>query len=383
MPESMLSDEAIAASWDGVPRFAPEQVREQAESLFRAYGLSAEDAARAADPLLAADWRGVESHGVARLRSYGDSFKAGTIIAEAPLTIDRESPVSVAYNANDGCGLVQAPKAMARCIEKARETGLCMVTVRDSNHYGIAGYYAMMASDAGLVGLSMTNTGSLAAPTFGAVPMMGSNPLAFATPTGDGSDPIVLDMSTSTVAYGKIEIAQRARKPLPAGWAIDKAGYPTTDPFSVGAILPLGGDRETCGHKGYGLGMLVDILCGPLAAGNWSKQISDDYYAGRPARVGHFFAAWRIDAFRDPEEYAADLRAVVDELHRTPVAPGAPSDRVLVPGEPEAAQYRYNERHGLPVRHTVLAEIRKTCDEWNVPFLLDAPEPASVAESPH
>jgi LDH2 family malate/lactate/ureidoglycolate dehydrogenase len=376
----MLSDEAIAAFWEGVPRFAPELVQEQAESLFLAYGLAPHDAAQAAAPLLAADWRGIESHGVARLRSYGDSFKAGTIIADAPLAIDRESPISVAYNANDGCGLVQAPKAMARCIEKAQDTGLCMVTVRDSNHFGIAGFYAMMASDAGLVGLSMTNTGSLAAPTFGSVPMMGSNPLAFAAPTGPDSEPIVLDMSTSTVAWGKIEIAQRAKKPLTPGWAIDKQGYPTTDPFSVGAILPLGGDRDTCGHKGYGLGLMVDILCGPLGAGNWSKQISDDYYAGRPARVGHFFAAWRIDAFRDPDEFAADLRHVIDQLHNTPVAPGAPSDRVLVPGEPEAAQYAYNQRHGLPVREAVLEVIRQTCTEWNVPFLLDVPARATGAE---
>ncbi len=372
MPASMLSDEAIATYWDGAARFEPALVQEQGEALFRAFGLSPQDAARAIAPLQTADMRGIESHGVARLRSYGDGFKAGTIIADAPLSVDRESPVSVAFNANDGCGLVQAQKAMARCVEKAQETGLCMVTVRDSNHFGIAGYYAMMASDAGLVGLSMTNTGSLAAPTFGAVAMMGSNPLAFAAPTGEGSDPIVLDMSTSTVAWGKIEIAQRAKTPLPAGWAIDKAGNPTTDPFSVGAILPLGGGRDTCGHKGYGLGLMVDILCGPLGAGSWSKQITDDYYAGRPARVGHFFAAWRIDAFRDPEEFAADLRHVAEELRKTPLAPDAPCDRVMVPGEPEAAQAAYNQRHGLPVRGTVLAEIRELCEEWNVPFLLEA-----------
>ncbi len=190
--------------------------------------------------------------------------------------------MSLALDANDGTGLVQGPRAMARCIEKAQESGLCMTTVRGSNHYGIAGHYALMAVEAGLIGMAMTNSGSLTAPTFGAKPMLGSNPIAFAVPMGPGKDPFVLDMSTSTVSFGKIEIAQRARKPLPNGWAIDHDGYPTNDPFAMGAIMPLGGDRSTSGHKGYGLGMMVDMLCGPMGGGSTSWMIADGIRSENP-----------------------------------------------------------------------------------------------------
>jgi LDH2 family malate/lactate/ureidoglycolate dehydrogenase len=374
MAQSPLSDEAIATFWSGTPRFAPELVRQQAESMFSAFGMTATNAAVATTTLLAADWRGIESHGVARIPYYGATFKEdGRIVANAELSVLRETPISVTYDANNGSGLVQGPQAMARCIEKATETGICFATVRASNHFGIAGYYATLAVEQGLVGVGMTNTGSLAAPTFGAKPMLGSNPIAVALPTGPDTDPIVLDMSTSTVAYGKVEIAQRARKPLANGWALDTEGYPTTDPFAFGAILPLGGERETSGHKGYGLGLIVDVLCGPLGGGNWSWAINADLNAGKPAGVSHFFAAWRVDAFRDPAEFHADLQTMMHDLRQTPVAPGAPSDRVLIPGEPEAAQERYNRVHGLPIRPEVLIELRECCREWSVPFLLDAP----------
>jgi LDH2 family malate/lactate/ureidoglycolate dehydrogenase len=370
MASSLLSDEALAAYWGDSPRFPTTTVREQSESLFQAFGLSAEEAEIATRPLVAADMRGIESHGVARLRSYAEGFIDGRIVADAPLTVDRETPVSIAFNANDGSGLVQGQRAMARVIEKAQETGLCMGTVRESTHFGIAGYYAMMASQAGLMGVSMTNTGALAAPTFGAKAMLGSNPIAITLPATANTPEFVLDMSTSTAAYGKIEVAQRAKKPIPAGWAIDKEGNPTTDPFAFGAFLPLGGERETSGHKGYGLGLLVDLLCGPLAGAGASHQISAAYYAGERFRIGHYFAAWRVDAFRDPVEFAEDVAALFEELRRTPVSPNSPSDRVLIPGEPESAQENYNSRHGCPVRPTVLADVQALCAEWNVPFIL-------------
>lgn len=381
MAQSQLTDAAIAALWADTPRFTPELVRKQTESVFRAFGLSTDDATSAATTLLAADWRGIESHGVARIPYYAMGFREGRIAADVPLTTVHESPVSVTFDANHGSGLVQGPRAMARCIEKAQGSGICFATVRASNHFGIAGHYALMASQAGLIGMAMTNSGSLTAPTFGAKPMLGSNPIAVAVPTGDDDEPIVLDMSTSTVALGKIEIAQRARKPIPSGWAIDGDGYPTNDPFAVGAILPLGGERETSGHKGYGLGLIVDILCGPLGGGNWSWAINEGLRGGEPAGTSHFFAAWRIDAFRDPAAFYADLQRMMADLRATPVAPGAPTDRVLIPGEPETAQERYNRRHGLPVRLEVLVELRQVCNEWNVPFLLDAPGLATAGEA--
>ena len=369
---SPLSDEAIARHWGDTPRFTPEQIRHQGEAIFRAFGLCADDAAIAMTTLLAADWRGIESHGVARIPYYAIGFLQQGITPGAPLTTQRETPVSLALHGNNGTGLVQGPRAMEHCIEKAKQSGLCMTTVKGSNHYGIAGHYALMAVEAGLIAMSMTNSGSLTAPTFGAKAMLGSNPIAFAVPMGPGKDPFVLDMATSTVAYGKIEIAQRARKPIPAGWAIDHDGYATTDPFQMGAIMPLGGDKDTCGHKGYGLGMMVDILCGPMGGGSTSWKITDGIRSENPAGTSHFFAAWQIEAFRDPEELYADLEAMFADLRATPVAPGAPSDRVLIPGEPEAAEHAYNLRHGIPIRREVLVELRDVCRDVDVPFELAA-----------
>jgi len=372
MAISPLSDEAISEQWGDTPRFTPEQIRCQGEAVFRAFGLNRDDAGIAMTTLLSADWRGIESHGVARIPYYAIGFRDQGIVPGAPLTVNRETPVSLALDANNGTGLVQGPRAMARCIEKARESGLCMTTVRGSNHYGIAGHYALMAIEAGLIGISMTNSGSLTAPTFGAKPMLGSNPIAFAVPMGPGKEPFVLDMSTSTVSFGKVEIAQRARKPLPNGWALDHDGYPTNDPFAMGAIMPLGGDRSTSGHKGYGLGMMVDMLCGPMGGGSTSWMITDGIRSEKPAGTSHFFAAWKIEAFRDPDELYADLETMFDTLRATPVAPGAPSDRVLIPGEPEAAQHAYNLRHGIPLRREVLVELRDVCLDFNVPFELNA-----------
>lgn len=229
MSASLLSDDAWLPTGDS-PRFTVDTVREQSESLFRAFGLSAEEAAIATRPLLAADSRGIESHGVARLRSYAGGICRWPDQGRcAPDGSFGQTPVSVAFNANDGSGLIQGQRAMTRVIEKAREIGLCMATVRESTHFGIAGYYAMMASQAGLVGVSMTNTGALAAPTFGAKAMLGSNPIAISLPATDNTPEFVLDMSTSTAAYGKIEVAQRAKKPIPHGWAIPEYWVPTTD----------------------------------------------------------------------------------------------------------------------------------------------------------
>jgi L-2-hydroxycarboxylate dehydrogenase (NAD+) len=383
MAISPLSDEAIAATWGDTPRFPADLVETFAASVFEAFGIPADNALVATAALVAADRRGIESHGVARIPYYAAGFANRRVNPAAPLTVDRELGSTVAFNGNNGPGLVQAPRAMARCIEKARETGICMATVRDSNHFGIAGYYALMAARQGLAGMAMTNSGSLAAPTFGARAMLGTNPIALAAPTGpDGADPFVMDLSTATVAWGKIEVARRARKPIPLGWAIDELGYPTTDPFAFGALMPLGGNRETSGHKGYALAAAVDILCGPLAGSPWSRLITDGIGDGDPAGTGHWFMAWRLDAFRSEEGFFAELRAMLDDLRATPLAPDVPTDRVLVPGEPEAANEAYNARHGIPVRREVLLELREVASAWGVPFILDVPGLDDLAPPP-
>ena len=365
-----VSDEGIASLWTGVSRFPVALFRQQLELAYRGFGLPELDAKEAVDVLSAADLYGIESHGIALIDYHSSGYRAGDFVPGAPLTVNRETPVSVTFDGHSGPGPVQGSRAMRRCVEKATESGICIATVNNSTHYGMAGYYARMASDAGLIGVAMTNSGSLVAPTFGSAPMLGSNPIAVAVPAGAGSDGIVLDMSTSTVAWGKIAIAQRAGKSLPDGWAQDKTGRPTNDPNEVGALTPLGGERITSGQKGYGLGLIVDVLCGPLGGGGSSWQVLGGLGNGRGSGVGHSFMAWRIDAFRDPEEFHTDIRQMIADLHASPVAPDVPSDRVLVPGDIEAATRRYNEKHGVPVRPQVLDEVRAVCDEWGVPFVL-------------
>lgn len=344
-------------------------------SAFTSVGIEPAHAETAAGALITADLRGVESHGIARLPGYLNRIRDGKIDPHARLTIDRETPSTLALSANNGIGLVIAPDAMRRCIAKAEQTGICLTTVRRSNHFGIAGTYAAMAAARGLGGMSMTNASRLVVPTFARDPMLGTNPLAFAVPTGSGR-PLVLDMSTSTVAWGKIEIARRAGLPIPAGWAVDETGQPTTDPFRVGGLTPLGGDRTTSGHKGFGLSVMVDVLCGPLSGNPWSFEIAPSFSDGPFPGIGHMFMAWRIDAFRDPEEFTGEIDTMLAALRTAPVRDGVMNDRVVVPGDPEAEAERINLELGIPIRHEVLAELRTAAELHGIPFTLDPTGPS-------
>lgn len=336
---------------------------------FETVGVSTGSASAAARALITADLRGVESHGVARLPGYLGRIRDGKIDPHGRLTVERETPSTLAMSGNNGIGLVVAPEAMERCIAKAEEVGVCLATVRQSNHFGIAGTYAAMAAQRGLGGMAMTNASRLVVPTFARDPMLGTNPLAFAVPTGSGQ-PLVLDMSTSTVAWGKIEIARRAGLPIPEGWAVDKTGQPTTDPFEVGGLTPLGGDRATSGHKGFGLSVMVDVLCGPLSGNAWSNEIAPSFSNGPFPGIGHMFFAWRIDAFRDAEEFTAEVDQMLADLRSAPVREGMTGDRVLVPGDPEAEAERVNRKQGILIRHEVLRELRIAADLHGVPFTL-------------
>lgn len=370
VPESVSSIRSDPTGHDhreGDLRLSVAVLTEFAHAAFCRVGVAEAAARQAVDVLLTADLRGIESHGLARLPSYIHRIQQGLIALDAELTTLRETPVSLAFDAGNGLGLVQGPAAMARCLAKAEASGLCFATVRQSNHFGIAGYYALMAARRQLCGLAMTNASPLVMPTHGAEARLGTNPIAFAAPTGDGP-PLVVDMATSTVAWGKIEVARRAGAPLPRGWAVDAAGRPATDATAARWLMPLGGETATGGHKGYCLAVLVDVLCGPLAGAAWSAHVAGSRAAPAAADIGHTFVAWRIDLFREPAEFYRDLRAMLQELRATPPAPGHEAPGVLIPGDPELAAEAANRANGIPLRPALVDELRALADELGLAF---------------
>ncbi len=330
--------------------------------VFETLGLDAQDAALAAAVLVAADARGIPSHGVARLPRYVHGLEIGLMDPEAETEVLRETPSSLVVHAHGGMGAPVSARTMAQVIDKARAGGAAFGTVRESNHFGIAGYYAMMALDAGMIGIAMTNTAALAVPTFGREPRFGTNPLAVAVPAGE-APPFVLDMATTVVPRGKIEVYNRQEKTLPEGWAVDEKGYPGTDPTKIlhnltyqicGGILPLGGLGELFGgHKGYGLAVLVDILCGVLSGGDFGVGIADE--PGAHARVSHFFGAVQVASFRDPAAFAQDMDRMLRDLRATPPAEG--EDRVYYAGLKEAEHEALCAREGVPLTAKVYAQL--------------------------
>src|SRR5438128_1182212 len=301
--------------------FPVDYLRSFCTEVFIHFGISAADAQQATDVLAKSDLRGIDSHGVARLHTYFEMMELGRINPKPNIKIVREKASVATVDGDNGLGLVVGPKANEIAMEKAEQYGSGWVSVCNTNHFGIAGYYPLKALERGLIGWAMTNSTKLVAPLWGAERMLGTNPIAIAFP-GYKEPPIVIDMATSAVAFGKVEIAKRAGKPIPDGWAIDREGNMTNDPAALidgGALLPLGGTRELGGHKGFALAAMVDLFCGVLSGANWGPFVPP--FALRQeipkrrvgAGVGHFFGALRIDGFIDPEEFGRRM----DEWVRT------------------------------------------------------------------
>jgi LDH2 family malate/lactate/ureidoglycolate dehydrogenase len=344
--------------------YPPDQLFEFTVRVFRHFDVPEDDARTAATVLQSADLRGIDSHGVARLHTYFDMLELGRINPRPKVSVVRESASTATVDGDNGLGLVVGPKANAIAMEKALAAGSGWVSVRNTNHYGIAGWYVLEALKRDLIGWSMTNTTSLVAPLWGADRMLGTNPIAIAFP-GATEPPIVIDMATSAAAYGKIEMARRAGSAIPARWAADRNGVPTTDPNAMiegGALLPLGSDREGGGHKGYGLALMVDVLSAVLSGANWGPFVPP--FALRqeiPSRsvgkgIGHFFGALRIDAFIDPDEFKRQIDEVIRGLRRTRPAPGTSGP--LIPGDPEREAEAIRRRDGIPLTEPVVAELR-------------------------
>lgn len=333
-------------------------------------GVPADDAKIVGKVLICADIRGVESHGLHRLGSYyGNRISKGWINPLTPITVVTETSNTALLDGGNGCGQVVSHKAMKMAIEKARNSGLAAVTVRNSNHYGIAGYYAMMALPADMIGIALTNSQPLVAPTYGRTAVLGTNPIAVAAPSGKAY-PYLLDMATSAVAYGKIQVYEKKQEHIPIGWGIDETGQATNDPSKIkpgghGALLPLGGMEITAGYKGYGLSVLVEILCSALSGGNYLTNVGGP---GKPDPTGvsHFFMAINIEAFRPVFDYKQQMDDMITLLKQSPLAVGR--DEILVAGEKEFQYAEFNSVHGVPLIKPIVDDLIREGEKVGVPF---------------
>jgi L-2-hydroxycarboxylate dehydrogenase (NAD+) len=356
--------------------FPVEALREFSIRVFLHFGCPKEDAEQAADVLRCADLRGIDSHGIARLHSYFEMLSDGGINPKPKIEIVHSTLSTATVDGDNGLGLVVGPRANHIAMDFAEKAGSGWVSVRNTNHFGIAGYYVLKALERDLIGWAMTNSTKLVAPLWGAERMLGTNPIAIAFP-GKQEPPIVIDMATSAVAYGKVEIAQRKGIPIPSGWAINSNGVVSTKPEEMiegGALLPLGSDREHGGHKGYCLGVMVDMLSCVLSGANWGPFAPP--FALRqeieiPTRsvgkgIGHFFGALRIDGFIDPDDFKAQVDEYVRVFRATKPAPG--SRGPLIPGDPERQAEQERRDNGVPLLPAVMGDLRDISAKTGIPF---------------
>jgi len=335
---------------------------------FEKLGVPRDDAEIAADALVMADLRGVDTHGVIRFNPYSWYVKwlrDGTMNPRANLQLVAETAASALLDGERGIGMVIGHRAMELAIRKAKKTGVALVGVRNSRHFGMSAYYAMQALPHDMIGIAMTNATRQVVPTFGREARFGTNPLCFAVPAYKQM-PFVLDMATTTTAAGKLELAARLGKAIPSGWALNEKAEATTDPRAAQKgrrLLPLGGTREGGSHKGYGLAILVEILCGVLSGTVTALNANQD-------PRGHFFGAIRIDAFRPSQEFKRDMDRLIAELKSTPTIPG--QERVYVAGEIECETAQERAEHGIPLHESVLKGLRGVSDLVGVPYDLES-----------
>jgi L-2-hydroxycarboxylate dehydrogenase (NAD+) len=354
--------------------FPIEVLREFSTRIFLHFGVPKADAEQAADVLASADLRGIDSHGVARLTSYFDLLSEGLINPTPKIKVLRSTLSTATVDGDNGLGLVVGPQANKIAMDMAEKAGSGWVSICNTNHYGIAGYYVLQALKRDMIGWAMTNSTKLVTPLWGAERMLGTNPIAIAFP-GKDEPPIVIDMATCAAAYGKIEMARRRGHPIPQGWGIDNQGRGTTNPDDIvagGALLPLGSDRERGGHKGYGLAIMVDVLCGALGGANWGPFTPP--FALRqeiPARsvgkgIGHFFGAMRIDGFIEADEFKRQIDDFIRTFRATKPAPG--TNGPLIPGDPEREAEKVRSKDGVPLITPVVEELRAISKKIGVPF---------------
>jgi len=339
--------------------------------MFQVLGIPKTEADNSARILVSADARGISSHGVARIRMYTNGIKSGLFKGGIKPTLLHKTPLSFVLDAEGAMGLSLAKESMENVIGIAKEHGIGVCSIRNSNHFGIAGYYAEMAAKENMIGIAMTNTAALGVPTFAKKSMFGTNPIAFAAPALDGKM-FSLDMSTTTVTRGRVEVYEREKQSLPSGLAVDVNGLTTNDPITLlentlhsrgGGLLPLGGEGEAKGgYKGYGLAVMVDILTALTSGGTFGENVRDSEITS--ARVCHFFMALRIDIFRPTEDFKRDMSLMLDAL--TSLTPIEGVDRIYYAGLKEHEAEALSEINGVSLSSTVWETLKGVANELGV-----------------
>lgn len=353
--------------------FPSAYLKEFTARVFMHHQVDEEDAWQAADVLSKADIRGIDTHGVARLKSYVDMFSIGRINPKPVVRVVRDKKSIATVDGDSGLGLVVGPKANKIAMDKAANYGSGWVSVCNTNHYGIASYYSLQALERDMIGWSMTNSSKIVVPLWGVERRLGTNPISIAFP-GEKNLPIVIDVATSVVAFGKIEQAKREGKAVPVGWIIDKEGNPTTSPDDVfeGGLLPLGSTRELGGHKGYALSAMVDILTCVLSGANWGPfappfalfEEAPKESVGKG--IGHFFGAMEIDGFCEVDVFKKRIDHWIEVFRKTKPAPG--HDAVLIPGDPEHDAERIRSTAGVPLIEAVVKDLREISARTGIAF---------------
>lgn len=343
--------------------FPENQLRAFTYSVFKKMGCSDGHADLATDVLIKSDLRGIDSHGVARLSGYVRLWEKKRINANPNIRVVHETPTTATVDGDGGLGLVVAPFAMKVAIEKAEKYGSGWVAVKNSNHFGIAGYHALMAVEKDMIGISMTNASPLVAPTYANERLLGTNPMCYAFPAGK-YPPVIVDMATAAAANGKLEIAQRANREVPDGWVQDKDGHSSVNPNELksgGSLLPLGSDKDHGSHKGYGLSATVDILSAVLSGANYGPWVPPFVSFLEPPNdpvgegIGHFLGAMRVDGFRPAEDFKSHLDNWITRFKSAKTVD--PTKKVIIPGEPEYNFEQERRANGIPIIDVVVNDL--------------------------
>lgn len=326
----------------------------------------------AAENLIQADLRGIDSHGCARLSGYIRLTKKGRINLNAKPKVIHETPSTATLDADKGLGLWVSRMAMDLALEKAEKAGSGWVAVKNSSHFGIAAAHAERAVAKGMIGMAMTNASPLVAPAGAKKAYLGTNPICVAVPSGK-YDPFIIDTATSAVSNGKIEIASRAGKRVPFGWVHDINGMPTDDPDTLkegGTLLPLGSDPDHSYHKGYGFGALVDIMTGVLSGASFGRWVPPfvaflEPLPDQPGEgMGHFLGAWRVDAFQPKDEFERKMERWIEGIKTLEKAPG--TEEILIPGEPEVRTRAQRLNLGVPITEKVWLDLQQLKSELSI-----------------